>query len=134
MVRQTKAKLTETEKVQSVPVETPVVASALKEKKVKASKAPKEESVGSVPVVSEMNAVVEEPVVDGEVPVADQSVEFVARLQQVSLLISSLKSDFRTLEKKWTREIKVAQKQNMKRKRKAGNRAPSGFVKTNKNF
>jgi upstream activation factor subunit UAF30 len=129
MARQTKAKMTETEKVPSVPVETPVVASAPKEKKVKASKTPKEESVESAPVVSEMNAVVEEPVDDGEVPLADQSVEFVARLQQASLLISSLKSDFRTLEKKWTREIKVAQKQSMKRKRKAGNRAPSGFVK-----
>jgi upstream activation factor subunit UAF30 len=129
MARQTKAKMTETEKVQSAPVETPIVASAPKEKKVKASKTPKEESVESPPVVSELNAVVEEPVVDGEVPLADQSVEFIARLQQVTLIISSLKSDFRTLEKKWTREIKVAQKQSMKRKRKAGNRAPSGFVK-----
>jgi upstream activation factor subunit UAF30 len=33
------------------------------------------------------------------------------------------------LEKKWTRELKAAQKQSSKRKRKAGNRAPSGFVK-----
>ena len=126
MVRQTKAK-TQTEKVQSAPVETPVVA-APKEKKAKTSKASNVEAVETAPVVSEMS-VVDEPVVDGEVPVADQSVEFVAKLQQVSLLLASLKTDFKTIEKKWSRELKVSQKQSLKRKRKAGNRAPSGFVK-----
>ena len=33
------------------------------------------------------------------------------------------------LEKKTTREFKQVQKQNAKRKRKQGNRSPSGFVK-----
>jgi upstream activation factor subunit UAF30 len=33
------------------------------------------------------------------------------------------------LEKKWTRELKVAQKSSSKRKRRVGNRAPAGFVK-----
>jgi upstream activation factor subunit UAF30 len=47
----------------------------------------------------------------------------------LSVLISSLKADYRALEKKQARELKLAQKQNSKRKRKAGNRAPSGFVK-----
>jgi upstream activation factor subunit UAF30 len=75
-------------------------------------------------------AVVDEVVaVDGELPLVEQSVEFVAKLQQVSVLLSSLKTEFRTLEKKWSRELKTAQKQSLKRKRKAGNRAPSGFVK-----
>ena len=45
------------------------------------------------------------------------------------VFISSLKTEYRTLEKKWTRELKTAQKQSSKRKRKTGNRAPSGFVK-----
>ena len=40
-----------------------------------------------------------------------------------------MKADYRALEKKQARELKVAQKQNSKRKRKNGNRAPSGFVK-----
>jgi chromatin remodeling complex protein RSC6 len=66
---------------------------------------------------------------EGEAPVAEQSVEFLAKLQQLGVLISSLKAEYRTLEKKWTRELKTAQKQSSKRKRKAGNRAPSGFVK-----
>lgn len=128
MVRQTKSK-TETEQVQSAPVETPVVA-APKEKKTKTPKTPKVEPVVSAPVVSEVAPVsTEEVVADAELPLVEQSVEFVAKLQQVSVLFSSLKSEFRTLEKKWSRELKMAQKQSLKRKRKAGNRAPSGFVK-----
>ena len=66
---------------------------------------------------------------DGEAPLADQSVEFLAKLQQLGTLISSLKAEYRVLEKKWTRELKTANKQSSKRNRKAGNRAPSGFVK-----
>jgi upstream activation factor subunit UAF30 len=40
-----------------------------------------------------------------------------------------MKQQFRVLEKKTTRELKAAEKANAKRKRKAGNRSPSGFVK-----
>lgn len=121
MARQTKSKTTESEQV--APVTTPVEAAAPKEKKVKAVKAPK---VEAAPVVAE------EPVVaapESEAPLAELSVEFSAKLQQMSVSISSLKSEFRALEKKWARELKTAQKQSSKHKRKAGNRAPSGFVK-----
>lgn len=55
--------------------------------------------------------------------------EFMTKLQQVTQLMSSLRTEFRTLEKKANRELKAAQKANAKRKRKAGNRSPSGFVK-----
>jgi upstream activation factor subunit UAF30 len=55
-----------------------------------------------------------------------------AKLQQLAIAISGLKSEYRVLEKKWSRELKVAQKQTNRRKRKAGNRAPSGFVKPTK--
>jgi chromatin remodeling complex protein RSC6 len=54
---------------------------------------------------------------------------FMAKLQQVNSLLSSLRADFRALEKKATRELKAANKANQKRKRKQGNRSPSGFVK-----
>lgn len=64
-----------------------------------------------------------------EVSVTEQSLEFIAKLQQLGLLISSLKTEYRTLEKKWTRELKASQKQNSRRKRKTGIRKPSGFVK-----
>ena len=94
-------------------------ATPAKEKKVNATAA--------APVAVEPAAA---PAADeAEVPLADQSVEFLTKLQQLGALISALKTEYRTLEKKWTRELKASQKQSVKRKRKAGNRAPSGFVK-----
>ena len=125
---------TETESViASAPVESVVAA----EKKVRKPKAPKVETTPSTPVVVEVSALsaTTEVVVtasDVEAPLAEQSVEFLAKLQQLSVMISSLKTEYRVLEKKWSREIKTAQKQSSKRKRKAGNRAPSGFVKPTK--
>ena len=69
---------------------------------------------------------------DSDVDLAAISTEFLAKLNQLSALIGSLKTEYRSLEKKWTREIKTAQKTNAKRKRKSGNRQPSGFVKPTK--
>jgi upstream activation factor subunit UAF30 len=98
-------------------------ATPAKEKKVKA---PKAVEPAAVAVESAAAAPVSE---DAEAPLADQSVEFLAKLQQLGALISALKTEYRSLEKKWTRELKASQKQSIKRKRKSGNRAPSGFVK-----
>ena len=55
--------------------------------------------------------------------------EFLAKLQTLTSQMGSLKTEFRTLEKRAVRELKAAQKQASKRKRKSVNRAPSGFVK-----
>ena len=115
----------------AVPTPAPVVAAAApatplvapaKEKKVKAVKATEPVAVAT----ETATAVVADEV---EAPLADQSVEFLAKLQQLGALISALKTEYRALEKKWTRELKASQKQSIKRKRKSGNRAPSGFVK-----
>ena len=59
----------------------------------------------------------------------DEFAEFLGKLNQVSSQFAALRSDFRTLEKRWTRELRTAQKTVERRKRKVGNRAPSGFVK-----
>jgi upstream activation factor subunit UAF30 len=59
----------------------------------------------------------------------DQFSEFMGKLQSLSSLLSTLKNDFRVLEKKCLREVKVARKLNEKRQRNRGTRAPSGFVK-----
>ena len=56
-------------------------------------------------------------------------VGFMTKLQQLGSTISALKTEFRTLEKKATRELRAAQKAQQKKKRKAGNRSPSGFTK-----
>lgn len=77
------------------------------------------------------NAVVSETP-DIEHQLTEQSLEFVAKLHQISSMITSLKTEYRALEKKWTRELKQIQKLNSKKKRKVGNRAPSGFVKPTK--
>lgn len=131
MARQSKSKTTETTEQVATPVTAPVeTAPAQKAPKEKKVKAPKVEAAPApAPVVEQKVDVVPETVEDGDAPLAEQSVEFLAKLQQVGVLLSSLKAEFRTLEKKWTRELKSAQKQSNKRRRKAGNRAPSGFVK-----
>jgi upstream activation factor subunit UAF30 len=123
------SKTTETEQV-AAPAPAPVVESAApkKAKTPKASKTPVEET--PAPIVE--TAPPAESATDSEAPLAEQSVEFLAKLQQLGVMISTLKTEYRTLEKKWTREVKTAQKVSSKRKRKAGNRAPSGFVKPTK--
>jgi chromatin remodeling complex protein RSC6 len=67
-----------------------------------------------------------------EVPVSAISsdfADFLGRFQQLTTLISALKTELRSLEKKTSRELKSANKAGAKRKRKTGNRSPSGFVK-----
>ena len=137
MAKKTSSK-TETEQVAApvVPVVESVPVVQATEKKVRKPKATKTETT-PVPVVVESSVPVldvphNDVVADLEAPLAEQSVEFQAKLQQLSVLISSLKAEYRTLEKKWSREVKNAQKLSIKRKRKAGNRAPSGFVKPTK--
>jgi chromatin remodeling complex protein RSC6 len=124
----------------------PVSDAATKAPKVKKEPKTKTETVNAEPVKA---AVVEKPVVEkavvekasaekaseGEAVEGDvsditaQSAEFLAKLSQMSNLFTALKTEFRALEKKWTREMKAAQKSQAKRKRKTGNRQPSGFVK-----
>jgi hypothetical protein len=135
MPKKTSSK-TETELV--VTATAPVVVDAVAvEKKARKPKATAAATATPTPTptattttpVDEQTVV---PEVDVEAQLAQQSVEFITKLQQLGTLISSLKTEYRTLEKKWSREVKIAQKQSSKRKRKAGNRAPSGFVKPTK--
>jgi len=55
--------------------------------------------------------------------------EFLAKIQNLATQMSSLKTEFRMLEKVAMREMKAAKKASQKKKRKTSNRAPSGFVK-----
>ena len=58
-----------------------------------------------------------------------QFAEFSGRLTSLRTQISSLLTEFRALQKRAERELKASQKASQKRKRKTGNRQPSGFVK-----
>jgi len=142
MPKQTKAKTTASAPAPVTEVVAPatvVVAPVVQEvatkvKKVKETKKVAE-PVAVAPVVSASAVVVsapehvDEPVVEIDTSLVEKSVEFCAKLQQLGALIASLKSEFKTLEKQWSRDLKSAQKASTKRKRKSGNRAPSGFVK-----
>jgi len=134
MPKKTSVKTTETEQVVSTApvVESVVTASAVTEKKTKKTKVAKDEVKVEVPLVETASFVENLENTEVETSLVDQSVEFLAKLQQLGVMISTLKSEYRLMEKKWTRDIKNAQKQSSKRKRKAGNRAPSGFVKPTK--
>jgi upstream activation factor subunit UAF30 len=137
MPRQSKSKTDVTETVSAAPTSNtttaaPVVTKAKKETKPKAPKTADvvtaSSAVVDTPVVAVANTVVDTADADAAELVA-QSTEFLSKLNQISTLIASLKTEYRSLEKKWTRELKTAQKSQAKRKRKTGNRQPSGFVK-----
>ena len=64
-----------------------------------------------------------------ETVLSDVFTEFMSKLQTLASQINTLKGEFRLLEKKSVRELKVAQKAQQKRRRKNTNRSPSGFVK-----
>jgi len=52
-----------------------------------------------------------------------------AKLHQVVAFAASLRSELRALERYAVKELRTAQKAGAKKRRKVGNRAPSGFVK-----
>jgi upstream activation factor subunit UAF30 len=106
--------------------ETPKVKKVKKEKEVAAAAAP-------APVVdAAAPAAADEQAVEAESAITKQSAEFATKLQQMLGLITALRTEYRSLEKAWSRDIKLAQKQSSKRKRKTGTRSPSGFVKPTK--
>ena len=111
--------------------ESVVVDSKEEKQKVKRVKAPKSEVAQPVAVapVDGENVVVAPVDETTESALNELSIEFFAKLQQANSLISSLKADFRALEKKFQREIKINQKKSSKRAKRSGTRAPSGFVK-----
>jgi chromatin remodeling complex protein RSC6 len=146
MPRQVKSKTT-TDNVDTPVSNTPLavvtepVVKVAKAKKPKVESEPVQTTVTSAPVQQvtvptpvSVSVPVEETsaVEDVEASIAAQSVEFMAKLNQLSSMIATLKTEYRSIEKKWTRELKAAQKTSSKKKKRAGNRAPSGFVKPTK--
>jgi len=129
-VKQTKPTTqSESDKVVAPVVIAPAPAPAPVTKKTRATK-PVAPVVETVPVVVESATdVAKDAVPEIDNSLFEASSDFIAKLQQVNSIMASLKSEYRLLEKKWTRELKIAQKSSSKRKRRVGNRAPSGFVK-----
>ena len=97
-------------------------------KKVRAPKTPKVVETPAVVASTDASAAAAAPLADAP-QVSNDFSSFSSKPQQVSALLSALKVEFRTLERKSSRELKTATKAGAKRKRKTGNRSPSGFVK-----
>lgn len=124
--------------VSSDASDVPVAPVEVKVKKVTKSKkvevpvdAPTESSPSdAVPALDNVVVEASSPV-EPEDEVVTLSTEFYNKLTQLGATLSSLKNDYKTMEKKWLKELKASQKLNQKKKRKA-NRAPSGFVKPTK--
>ena len=81
----------------------------------------------SAPVV-ETTVEMQNTVVTTEPGISDAFSEFITKFQSMLSQFSALKTELKALERKTARELKVVQKLNSK-KRKKGQRAPSGFVK-----
>ena len=128
MVRPTKqTATTPATPVAAAPVETAVAAAKPRAPKKVAAAAP---APAPVPVATQAPVVVEAAAAESsaESSTAVKVQEFGAKLQQMASLFASMKGDYKTLEKVFSRELKSAQK-NSKKRKSSGNRAPSGFVK-----
>jgi hypothetical protein len=114
--------------VDTVVSEQPV---AKKAKRTKAAPEP-EPVVQTAPVATE--TVVQVSLDSVDVAESDLSMSaklnvFGAKLQQLAGLLSTVKTEFKVLEKTVSRELKNAQKTSKRNKKNTGSRQPSGFVK-----
>lgn len=105
------------------------------ENTVKAKKSTKKETPAPAPapVAVESPKATDEPAIeDTSDALLSKLNDFNAKMLQLSNLFSSLKTDFKTLEKSVAREMKNAAKKSNKKRKVSANRAPSGFVKPTK--
>jgi upstream activation factor subunit UAF30 len=127
------AKQVETVAVAAAPVVASAAsekkeAKAKKEKKEKKEAAPKAEAAAPEVATTSENVVIATPTASQSSSLTEDFAAFFTKLQSATALLSALKSDFRALEKKSARQLKVSQKASAKRKHSSVNRAPSGFV------
>jgi len=116
-----------TAKNDKAPTTTPAAKKTAAPAKKTTTKTSKEEA--PVKDAAPVAASVANEVVEEATGIQQKLNEFSAKLQQINSIFSSLKGDFKTLEKAVSREMKAAQKLSSKRAKRAGNRQPSGFVK-----
>jgi chromatin remodeling complex protein RSC6 len=80
------------------------------------------------PVIAPLETPVVEELTASAV-IKDKFSVFSGMLQDLGSQLSALRAELKTLERDATRELRNQEKENAKRKRKTGNRKPSGFVK-----
>ena len=120
------------------PAPAPASTTPAPVKVVKAPKAPKEPKVAPVTPVAAPAPSADTAATDASAEVIAPSTESIiaaqfssisSKLQQVVAFAATLRSELRALERHAVKEIRTAQKASAKKRRKVGNRAPSGFVK-----
>lgn len=107
-----------------------VVKAAKESKEPKAPKAAKEPvAAPAAPAADHAVAAEDASAPSTESVISSQFSSISAKLQQVVAFAASLRSELRALERHAVKELRTAQKASAKKRRKVGNRAPSGFVK-----
>ncbi len=118
------------------PAAEPKVAKAAAEPK--AVKKPKVDATAAAPVAAVETVVAPvAPVAPVDQPAAQLAVDYYSKLTQLSSVITALKSEFKSLEKKYARDIKVLEKLSSKKHRKrakteGGDDSNTGFKKPTK--
>jgi hypothetical protein len=135
MVRTSKS----TDKQSSAPATVPVVESVVSEQSVPVKKSKRTKAVASEPEVVAPAPVVQDAslalvldtidVAESELSMSAKLNVFGTKLQQIAGLLSTVKTEFKILEKTVSRELKNAQKTSNRKKKSSVSRQPSGFVK-----
>lgn len=111
----------------TVTVESTPAVAAPKQKKVKAA-APVA-AVAPVVVDTPSTPVEETAVVADAASLSTKLSDFSSKIQQLTSILSTMKTDYKVLEKSVSRELKNASKSKRSKKAANPNRQPSGFVK-----
>ena len=125
MVRASKTDKQSTTPAATVAPVEPVAEKAPKQRVKKV----KEAAAAPEPVVENVKVAVEPVAESSETTASVKLAEFGAKLQQVAGFLSSMKADYKTLEKAVARELKNSLKASAKKRKTSGNRQPSGFIK-----
>ena len=113
--------------VRTTKSEKPTTTATTAEKKSRSKK----EAVATPAPAPATEPVATEVAADGAVS-AKLMTEFGSKIQQLTALLSTLKADYKLLEKSVARDMKNAQKSSGKKRKSSGTRQPSGFVKPTK--
>jgi chromatin remodeling complex protein RSC6 len=112
----------------TVTVESTPAVAAPKQKKVKAA-APVAAPAPAVVVDAPATPVEETAVVADAASLSTKLSDFSSKIQQLTSILSTMKTDYKVLEKSVSRELKNASKSKRSKKAANPNRQPSGFVK-----
>ena len=122
--------------VESTPAPAPTLSGEKKAKKTKTA-AVAVEVAAVAPAPAPAPEVAAASALPSEVPVdvatlSSKLGDFSSKIQQVAALLTSMKSDYKVLERTVARELKQATKSKGKNRKTSANKNPSGFVKPTK--